>query len=102
LALGNPERLPTSDLQWGVLIWMGLLATALGQFCWNKGATLVDTGTLAVMNNLSVPVGLLINLLVWNTDENLLRLTIGGLIIVGSLWINRLGRLPAATAMAKH
>lgn len=101
LALGDPERLPTTDLQWGVLIWMGLLATALGQFCWNKGATLVDTGTLAVMNNLSVPVGLLINLLVWNTDENLLRLTIGGLIIVGSLWINRLGRRSGAPTCAK-
>lgn len=92
LLLGNPQRLPTTDVQWGVLVWMGLLATALGQFWWNKGATQVDAGTLAVMNNLSVPVGLLINLLVWNTEEDLLRLTVGGLIIVGSLWVNRLGR----------
>ena len=92
LLLGNPQRLPTTDVQWGVLVWMGLLATALGQFWWNKGATQVDAGTLAVMNNLSVPVGLLINLLAWNTEEDLLRLTVGGLIIVGSLWVNRLGR----------
>lgn len=85
-------------MQWGVLVWMGLLATALGQFWWNKGATQVDAGTLAVMNNLSVPVGLLINLLVWNTEEDLLRLTVGGLIIVGSLWVNRLGRKPGMAA----
>lgn len=94
LLLGNPQRLPNTDLQWGVLVWMGLLATALGQFWWNKGATLVDAGTLAVMNNLSVPMGLLINLLFWNTEEDLLRLTVGGLIIIGSLWVNRLGRKP--------
>jgi carboxylate/amino acid/amine transporter len=94
LLLGNPQRLPTTDAQWGVLLWMGLLATALGQFWWNKGATLVDAGTLAVMNNLSVPVGLVINLLFWNTEEDLLRLAAGGLIIVGSLWVNRMGRKP--------
>lgn len=98
LLLGNPQRLPTTEVQWGVLVWMGLLATALGQFWWNKGATQVDAGTLAVMNNLSVPVGLLINLLVWNTEEDLLRLTVGGLIIVGSLWVNRLGRKPGMAA----
>lgn len=98
LLLGNPQRLPTTDVQWGVLVWMGLLATALGQFWWNKGATQVDAGTLAVMNNLSVPVGLLINLLVWNTEEDLLRLTVGGLIIVGSLWVNRLGHKPGMAA----
>ena len=101
LLLGDPQRLPSNEMQWGVLVWMGLLATALGQFWWNKGATLVDAGTLAVMNNLSVPVGLLINLLFWNTDEDLLRLAVGGLIIVGSLWVNRLGRTAGLGAPAR-
>jgi len=92
LAFGNFENLPTTTSQWGVLIWMGVLATALGQFCWNKGATLVDAGTLAVMNNMAVPVGLVLNLLFWGTEANLLLLTLGGLIILASLQINRLGR----------
>ena len=74
---------------------MGVLATALGQFCWNKGATLVDAGTLAVMNNMAVPVGLVLNLLFWGTQTNLLLLTVGGLIILASLQINRLGRKQA-------
>lgn len=39
LLFGDPQRLPAGELQWGVLVWMGLLATALGQFWWNKGAT---------------------------------------------------------------
>lgn len=93
LLLGDPERLPTTSTQWGVLLWMGVLATALGQFCWNKGATLVDAGTLAVMNNLSVPVGLIINFLVWGSDTRLDLLLIGGGLIVGSLWITRTDRL---------
>ncbi|GAB6386717.1 carboxylate/amino acid/amine transporter [Stutzerimonas marianensis] len=91
LLFGNPERLPSTSMQWGVLVWMGILATALGQFCWNKGATLVDAGTLAVMNNMSVPVGLVLNLVIWGTETDLLLLTIGGLIILASLRINRLG-----------
>ena len=67
----------------------------LGQFCWNKGATLVDAGTLAVMNNMSVPVGLLLNLLIWGTSTNLVLLAVGGTIILASLRINRLGQMKA-------
>ncbi|MCL6688387.1 carboxylate/amino acid/amine transporter [Pseudomonas sp. R3.Fl] len=96
--LGNPAKLPTTDVQWLVLLFMGLLATALGQFWWNKGATLVDGGTLAVMNNLHVPVGLLINLLIWNEHADLARLALGGGVIVASLWVNRLGLARRAVA----
>ncbi|MDN6873172.1 carboxylate/amino acid/amine transporter [Pseudomonas citronellolis] len=98
MLLGNPAKLPTTDVQWLVLLFMGLLATALGQFWWNKGATLVDGGTLAVMNNLHVPVGLLINLLIWNEHADLARLALGGGVIVASLWVNRLGLARRAVA----
>ncbi len=95
LLFGDAQKLPTTTTQWSVLIWMGVLATALGQFCWNKGATLVDAGTLAVMNNMSVPVGLLLNLLIWGTSTNLVLLAVGGTIILASLRINRLGQMKA-------
>src|SRR5690606_24017219 len=98
LGLGYPERLPTTSTQWGVLLWMGVLATALGQFCWNKGATLVNAGTLAVMNNLSVPVGLIINFLVWGSETRFDLLLIGGSLILASLWISRNGQARYASA----
>ncbi|MCF6783016.1 carboxylate/amino acid/amine transporter [Stutzerimonas stutzeri] len=98
LVLGDPERLPTTSTQWGVLLWMGVLATALGQFCWNKGATLVNAGTLAVMNNLSVPVGLIINFLVWGSETRFDLLLIGGSLILASLWISRNGQARYASA----
>jgi drug/metabolite transporter (DMT)-like permease len=69
----------------------GLCPTALGLYWWNKGACLVSGGTLAVMNNLHVPVGLLLNLLIWNQHEPLGRLGIGGSIILASVWMSRLG-----------
>ena len=64
LLFGKQNFLPEAPLQWGVLLFLGLVSTALGLYWWNKGACLVNGGTLAVMNNLHVPVGLLINLLI--------------------------------------
>ena len=95
LLLGNGERLPGSALQWGVLGWLGVVASGLGLYWWNKGASLVDGGTLAVMNNALVPAGLLVNLLIWNHDADLLRLAIGGAVIALSLPLAGLGRRPA-------
>jgi hypothetical protein len=38
-----------------------------------------------------VPVGLLINLLIWGQNEDLGKLFFGGLVIVFSVWISRRG-----------
>ncbi|GGE64836.1 putative membrane protein [Streptosporangium jomthongense] len=88
MIFGNAERLPTTALQWGILTWLGVAASGLGLFLWNRGACRVDAGTLAIMNNVLVPAGLLVNLLIWNRDADLLRLAIGGGVIAFSLWVN--------------
>ena len=92
LFFGDTGRLPQTITQWGILVWMGLFATALGMFWWIKGSIQVDAGTLAVMNELHVPAGLLVNLLIWNHDANLPKMALGGAVIIASLWINRLSR----------
>ena len=89
LLLGDHQRLPSSALQWSVLGWLGLVASGLGFFFWNRGATQVDAGTLGIMNNALIPAGLLVNLLIWNQQADLLRLALGGGIIGLSLWLNR-------------
>lgn len=88
LIFGDGERLPVTPWQWGILAWLGLVASGLGFFLWNRGACQVDAGTLAVMNNALVPAGLLVNLLIWNRDADLLRLAVGGGVIALSLWLN--------------
>lgn len=85
---GDPEKLPTTTTQWSVLIYLGFIASGIGYFIWNKGATLVDVGSLAVMNNLLVPTGILVNVLIWNKDADLLRLMLGGGIILLALLFN--------------
>ena len=98
LALGDMGRLPTTGVQWGVLIYLGVIASGLGYFLWNKGATLVDAGTLAIMNNALIPAGLVVNLLIWNRDADLVRLSIGGGVLLVSLlvhefWVKKPGSI---------
>ncbi|GAB2784793.1 carboxylate/amino acid/amine transporter [Halomonas shantousis] len=88
LLFGDATRLPTRPVQWGILGWLGLVASGLGYFLWNKGACRVDAGALAIMNNALIPAGLLVNLLIWNREAELTRLGIGGSIILISLLLN--------------
>ncbi|WP_305837212.1 carboxylate/amino acid/amine transporter [Photobacterium leiognathi] len=88
LLFGNAAKLPTTDVQWGVLIYLGVIASGVGYFIWNKGATQVNAGALAIMNNALVPAGLIVNIVIWNRDVDYPRLIIGGIIIMLSLWIN--------------
>ncbi|AIJ08348.1 carboxylate/amino acid/amine transporter [Edwardsiella sp. LADL05-105] len=86
---GNPHRLPATPLQWGILLWLGIGASGLGYFMWNYGATQVDAGTLAIMNNALIPAGLLVNLAIWQQHPDWIRLTLGGTVIALSLWVHR-------------
>lgn len=88
LFLGHTDKLPTTNLQWGILIYLGLIASGLGYFLWNKGACMVNAGALAVMNNALVPAGLVVNILIWNRDVDFTRLALGGAVILLSLWVN--------------
>ncbi|WMS91742.1 carboxylate/amino acid/amine transporter [Pseudoalteromonas sp. HL-AS1] len=87
---GNSNKLPTTITQWGILIYLGLVASGLGYFMWNKGATLVNVGALAVMNNLLIPAGIIINVLIWNRDADIVRLSIGAAIMLGALLVNQM------------
>ena len=88
MLFGQTNKLPTTPIQWIILIYLGVVASGLGYFLWNKGACLVNAGALAIMNNALVPVGLIVNIAIWNRDADLPRLLIGGTVIVLSLVIN--------------
>ncbi|WP_317180187.1 carboxylate/amino acid/amine transporter [Lelliottia amnigena] len=87
--LGNPQKLPTTTVQWSVLVWLGVVASGLGYFMWNYGATQVDAGTLGIMNNVHVPAGLLVNLAIWQEQPHWPSFIIGGAVILASLWVHR-------------
>ena len=85
---GSSEKLPSTSVQWGVLIYLGAVASAAGYYFWNQGVVLVNTGSLAIMNNALIPLGLLVNLVIWNKEANLTKILIGGSIIFASLALN--------------
>lgn len=89
LLFGHHQMMPTTGLQWGILIWLGVGASGMGYFMWNYGATQVDAGTLAIMNNLLIPAGLLVNLAIWQQHPDWIRLIAGGAVIALSLWVHR-------------
>lgn len=89
LTFGDKNMLPANAFQWGILAWLGIVASGMGMYWWNRGGCQVDAGTLAVMNNALVPAGLVVNLTIWGRDEAILPLIVGGAIIASSLYVNR-------------
>lgn len=88
LMFGDAERLPTTNTQWLVIVWLGIIASGLGYFLWNYGATKVDSGTLAIMNNLVIPGGIIVNVVLWHQEINWMRFLLGSVIIILSLIIH--------------
>lgn len=86
---GNNERLPTTLLQWGIIIWLGVIASGVCYFLWNYGATKVDSGTLAIMNNVVIPMGIIVNVMLWHQSIDWIRFLLGSMIILLSLGIHQ-------------
>lgn len=86
-AFGDSQKLPTTSLQWGILLWLGIVASGLGYLGWNLAAKYVNTGQLATMNNALIPAGILVNVLFWQQSFDLVRLAAGALVIVFAVWL---------------
>lgn len=76
--------------QAATLLYLGAIASGLGFFLWNIGARRVNAGALAVFNDLKIPLAVAVSLLVFGESTNLLRLLVGGSIIIGALAINEM------------
>ncbi|MCI6988120.1 MAG: hypothetical protein MR902_00905, partial [Campylobacter sp.] len=72
-----------------VILWLGIGASAVGYFLWNKGACEVDSGVLAIMNSALIPTAILVNLIFFGAKADILKLIIGGGIIYLSLLIHK-------------
>lgn len=89
LVLGNWQQLPATPVQWGVLIWLGVVASGVGYFMWNYGATQVDAGTLCIMNNMHIPAGLLVNFIIWQQSPQWYNFIAGSVLIIVALLLHR-------------
>jgi drug/metabolite transporter (DMT)-like permease len=69
------------------LLYLGLVPTGVGFWLWNKGAVLVESSTLAIMNNLKIPLGVLFSIFLFQEKINVMNFSIGTVIIVLSIII---------------
>jgi drug/metabolite transporter (DMT)-like permease len=71
--------------QTGILLYLGVIASGLAFFLWNTGARRVSAGMLAVFNNLKIPLGILVAVLVFGEPADWPRLAGGGTLMIAAL-----------------
>ena len=76
--------------QWLTLFYLGAIASGLSFFLWNIGARRVNAGTLAVFNDLKIPLAVAVSLVFFGEQTDLIRLVIGGGIILAALTLNEI------------
>lgn len=82
--------------QMGVLVYLGVVATGLCFFWWNKGAVRVPVSTLAVFNNLKIPLGVLASLVIFKEQADYFRVGLALGIIMLALVLAQIGDRQAA------
>ena len=71
--------------QLAALLYLGVVVSGASYFLWNSGARRVTAGVLAVMNNLKIPLGVAVSLLVFGERASLPGLLAGGVLICAAL-----------------
>jgi drug/metabolite transporter (DMT)-like permease len=60
--------------QWLVLFYLGAIASGVGFWFWNAGGRKVNAGTLAVFNNLKIPLAMIISILFFGESAPIMKL----------------------------
>ena len=84
------HTLTLSPKQCWTIAYLGIVASGICFFLWNAGARKVNSGVLAVFNNLKIPLAITVSIIVFREDANVLRLSIGACIVIIALFISDL------------
>lgn len=76
------------------LLYLGGIASGLGFFLWNLGATRVNAGTLAVMNNAKVPLAVACSLIFFGESADLPRLLFSFALLAIAVWLAEKRNVP--------
>lgn len=75
--------------QWLSILYLGIIPTGIGFWLWNKGSKQVSSTTLAIMNNLKIPLGVLFALVVFGETITLPSFIIGSALILIAIILSR-------------
>jgi len=84
--LSDWSTLEVEPDQWKAILYLGFVASGIGFFLWNKGASKSNPGILAAFNNAVIPLAVLCSLFVFKESETFstqdsYRLWAGGLFL---------------------
>ncbi|MEJ2108384.1 MAG: EamA family transporter [Acidobacteriota bacterium] len=89
-------RLSIQGHQWLALGYLGVIASGICFFLWNFGVRKVHAGSVAVMNNLKIPVGVVASLAILHETTDYPRLIAGCILFAAALWLNARVEIHAA------
>ena len=74
--------------QMWLLIYLGLIASGLCFFFWNKAAVKTPSGTLAIFNNVKIPLGVLVSIVFFGEEASRVPLLISLFLIGLALFLS--------------
>ncbi len=94
LVLTDFQAVELSTEHWQAILYLGCVASGLGFFLWNKGASVSNPGTLAAFNNAVVPLAVLFSLFLFGEadsldTESLARLIVGAGLIGAAVFLGQ-------------
>lgn len=94
LILTDFQAVELSADHWQAILYLGCVASGLGFFLWNKGASVSNPGTLAAFNNAVVPLAVLFSLFLFGEadsldTESLARLIVGAGLIGAAVFLGQ-------------
>lgn len=79
-----------STSQWLSILYLGIIPTGIGFWLWNKGTKLVNPTTLAIINNLKIPMGVFFAVLIFHERINIFNFFLGGIFIITTIVLSNL------------
>jgi drug/metabolite transporter (DMT)-like permease len=83
----NFTALPLTSTHLWILLYLGIVASGVGFFLWNRGATQVTPGVLAAMNNTKIPLAVAVSLLVFGERTHLPSLVASLAVMAAAVWL---------------
>ena len=76
-----------SARQWWLLGYLGIIASGISFFLFNKGATMVNPGVLAIMNNVKIPGGVIAALIILKEKCHYPALAVSLMLFLAALYL---------------
>ncbi len=76
-----------SSKQLLLILYLGAVASGLCFFWWNRSAVFVSSGTLAALNNIKIPLGVFVSIVVFGEEAPIRALTLSTVLISISIFL---------------